>query len=64
VLGQAFAQPGPAVVEAVVDPNEPAMPGHATMEQAMKFGEALIRGQKDRWAILKNVLKQQIREVV
>ena len=64
VLAQAFAQSGPAVVEAVVDPNEPAMPGHVTMEQAAHFAEALVRGQKDGWAIIEDVLKQQIREVV
>jgi pyruvate dehydrogenase (quinone) len=64
VLGQAFAQQGPAVVEAVVDPNEPLMPGHVTVEQAWKFGESLIRGEKDRWSILKNVVKQKVREVV
>lgn len=63
-LAQAFAHPGPALVEAVVDPNEPAMPGHVTMDQAWHFAEALIRGQKDRWAIIKDVLQQQIREVV
>jgi pyruvate dehydrogenase (quinone) len=64
VLSQAFTQPGPAVVEAVVDPNEPLMPGHVTMDQAWKFAESLARGEKDRWSILKNVLKQQVREVV
>lgn len=64
VLAQAFAQPGPAVVEAVVDPHEPAIPGHVTMEQAWHFATALVRGQKDRWAIIKGILKQQVREVV
>jgi pyruvate dehydrogenase (quinone) len=64
VLACAFAHPGPAVVEAVVDPNEPAMPGHVTMDQALKFAESVVRGQKDGWGILKNVVKQQIREVV
>src|SRR5207248_5288370 len=37
VLGQAFAHDGPAVVEAVVDAHEPAMPGHVTMDQAWHF---------------------------
>ncbi len=64
VLGRAFAEPGPAVVEAVVDPNEPALPGHVTVKQAYHFAEALVRGEKDRWAILKDVAKQKIREVV
>jgi pyruvate dehydrogenase (quinone) len=64
VLGQAFAHQGPAVVEAVVDPNEPAIPGHVTLEQATRFAESLVRGQKDGWAIIKDVLKERVREVV
>ncbi len=64
VLGQAFAHPGPAVVEAVVDPNEPPMPGHATLDQAMHFAEAMIRGESKRSAILKTVLENTVREVV
>jgi pyruvate dehydrogenase (quinone) len=64
VLGKAFAHPGPAVVQAVVDPNEPAMPGHVTLEQAWKFAEALVRGEKDCWAIIKNQLTERVREVV
>ena len=64
VLGQAFAHPGPALIQAVVDPNEPAMPGHVTMDQAWKFAKALARGEKDRWAIIKNQALDRIREVV
>lgn len=64
ILRQAFAQPGPAVIEAVVDPNEPPMPGNVTIEQALKFSEAMLKGEKDRAAILKTVLKDKIREVV
>jgi pyruvate dehydrogenase (quinone) len=64
VLRQAFAQPGPVVVEAVVDPNEPALPGHATLDQAWHFAEALARGEKDRWKIMKNLVAEKVREVV
>lgn len=64
VLSKAFRHPGPAVVEAVVDPNEPALPGHVTMDQAWKFAESLARGEKHRWSILKDVVKQTVREVV
>src|SRR5262249_30597941 len=56
VLKAAFASRGPAVVEAVIDPHEPAMPGHVTMDQALKFAESLARGEKDRWDIIKDVL--------
>jgi pyruvate dehydrogenase (quinone) len=64
VLSKAFNHPGPAVVEAVVDANEPALPGHVTMDQAWKFAESLARGEKHRWSILKDVVKQTVREVV
>jgi pyruvate dehydrogenase (quinone) len=47
-----------------VDANEPPMPGHATTKQALGFAEALIRGEKDRWTIIKTVIKDKIREVI
>jgi pyruvate dehydrogenase (quinone) len=64
VLRQALAHPGPAVVQAVVDPNEPPMPGHISTDQALKFAEALARGQRDRLGIIKTVLENTVREVV
>ncbi|MBA2251335.1 MAG: pyruvate oxidase [Nitrospirales bacterium] len=64
VLQEAFAHSGPAVVEAVVDPNEPPLPGKITTEQALQFAKALARGQKDRWNIIKTMVENKIREVV
>jgi pyruvate dehydrogenase (quinone) len=64
VLREALAQPGPALVEAVVDPNEPPMPGHATMRQTLHFAEAILRGQREGWDIVKTVIKNKVREVV
>jgi pyruvate dehydrogenase (quinone) len=64
VLAEAFAHPGPALVEAVVDPNEPAMPGHATLEQAWHFAKALVRGEKYSKSIIKTVLADTVREVI
>ena len=64
VLSEALAYNGPAIVEAVVDANEPSLPGHVSVKQALKFAEALARGEKHRWKIIKNVVKEQIREVV
>jgi pyruvate dehydrogenase (quinone) len=63
-LERALAHRGPAVVQAVVDANEPPMPGRVTTEQAMKFAEALVRGQKDAWQIIKTVFEDKVREVV
>ena len=64
VLREAFAAPGPALVEAVIDPNEPPMPGKITTDQALKFSEAMMRGDKDAWKIIKTVVEDRIREVV
>lgn len=64
VLRAAFDHPGPAVVQAVVDPNEPPLPGKITTDQAWQFAKALARGQKDRWDIIKTVVENKIREVV
>jgi pyruvate dehydrogenase (quinone) len=64
VLQDMFHHPGPAVVEAVVDPSEPPLPGKITTEQAWHFAKALARGQKDRWDIIKTVVEDKVREVV
>jgi pyruvate dehydrogenase (quinone) len=64
VLREALAYDGPAVVQAAVDPNEPPLPGNITMKQALKFAEALLRGEKDRWEIIKTVVEDKIREVI
>jgi pyruvate dehydrogenase (quinone) len=68
VLREAFAQPGPAVVEAVVDANEPPLPGKIKTQQALHFAQALLKGQPDKWNIISNAMKdvigQKVREVV
>ncbi len=64
VLREALGHPGPTVVQAVVDPNEPPMPGKIKTEQAIKFAEALARGQKDAVGIIKTVLSDKVREVI
>ena len=56
--------PGPAVLEAVVDPYEPPMPAHVSAKQAAMFAESLIRGEPNRGAIIKTVFKDGIRELI
>lgn len=63
-LEAALAYPGPAVVQAVVDPNEPPMPGKLTTRQALHFAKALARGQKGRREIVETVLENAVREVI
>jgi len=64
ILRQALSHPGPALVQAVVDPNEPPLPGNVTSEQAFKFAESLAKGQKDSWQIIKTVIKDKVREII
>ncbi len=47
-LEEALRHPGPVVVQAVVDPNEPPMPAKVTPEQTLKMAEALVRGEPNR----------------
>jgi hypothetical protein len=44
VLRGALTEPGAALVECVVDPNEPPMPGKITTDQAIGFAKTLAQG--------------------
>ena len=64
VLREALAYDGPAVIQAVVDPNEPPMPGHINTMQALHFAKSLARGEKDRVRHHQDRPQGQIREVI
>jgi pyruvate dehydrogenase (quinone) len=64
VLREALNYPGPALVDAVVDANEPPMPGKIKTEQAVHFGEALLKGDKNAGKIIQTVLKDKVREIL
>lgn len=63
-LAEALAHPGPALIEAVVDPLEPPLPPHITAEQAKQFATALIRGEPDGLSIARKALATKVRELV
>ena len=64
VLDQALATPGPVLVEAVVDPFEPPMPGKVSVEQAAMLGRSLARGEPNRKEIALTIASNKIRELV
>jgi pyruvate dehydrogenase (quinone) len=64
LVARAFAVDGPVVVEAIVDPLEAPLPASIKPDQAVKFAEALLRGEPDRVAIAKTNLGNKIRELV
>ncbi len=64
VIEQFLAAPGPAILEAVVDPNTAPMPGKIKMEQALKFAESIARGEPKGLDIVKEAFKDRAREVI
>lgn len=64
IVREALAHKGPTVVQAVVDPNEPPIPGKINTEQELHFSKALARGQKDALKIVKTISIDKFREVI
>jgi len=56
--------PGPAVLQTLVDPFEPPMPGKVTAEQALKFAESLARGEPNRAKIALTAVSNKVRELI
>ena len=64
VMAEFLNAPGPAVLQAVVDPLEPPMPGNIKAEQALHFAESLARGEPNRKKIALTALSDRVREVI
>jgi pyruvate dehydrogenase (quinone)/pyruvate oxidase len=64
VLGKALATPEPVLIEAVVDPFEPPMPAKIKPKQALKFAEAMARGEPDRMKIATTIMEDKVRELI
>jgi len=59
-LAAALAFDGPALVDVVVNPDEPPMPPKVSYEQAKGFAEAFLRGQPRRAAIASTLLHDKL----
>ncbi len=64
IIDSALAVAGPALIEAVVDQNEPPLPAKVKPQQALHFAESLAKGTKDWEKIAATVAKDKIRELV
>ncbi|MGE5374400.1 MAG: thiamine pyrophosphate-dependent enzyme [Bacteroidota bacterium] len=64
ILDQALATQGPVIIEAVVDPHEPPLPAEITTDQALKFAEALAKGEPRRMKILATIAEDKVREII
>ena len=63
-IEQFLNAPGPAILQAVVDPLEPPMPGKIKAEQALHFAESLARGEPNRGKIALTVASDKVKEMV
>jgi pyruvate dehydrogenase (quinone) len=63
IMRKALSMPGPAVIDAHIDPYEAPMPGHISSDQAWHFTESMMRGDKERLDIIKTVIENKIRRV-
>jgi len=64
VLDEFLSAPGPAVLQAVVDPFEPPFPAKVKAEQALRFAESLARGEPNRIKIALTALSDKVREII
>lgn len=62
-LEQAIASGKPAIVEVVVDPNEPPLPSKISATQALNFAEALAKGQPDGGKIALTIFRDKLNEL-
>jgi pyruvate dehydrogenase (quinone) len=56
--------PGPALVEAVVDPNKPRMPPKVTLKQAAHLAGSLARGTPAAVTIALTIASDTVRKLV
>jgi pyruvate dehydrogenase (quinone)/pyruvate oxidase len=61
---KALAMPGPVIIETVVDQYTAMLPAKIKPEQAIKFSEALLRGEPHRMRIALTAASDTVRQVV
>jgi pyruvate dehydrogenase (quinone)/pyruvate oxidase len=64
ILDRALRAPGPVIIEAIVDPNEPPLPPKVTARQAAHFAESLAKGTPNRRKIIETVVENKVRELL
>jgi pyruvate dehydrogenase (quinone)/pyruvate oxidase len=64
VMDKFIHAPGPAVLQAVVDPYTAPLPGRIRAEQALHFAESIARGEEDPVEIMKEAFKDKARQLL
>jgi pyruvate dehydrogenase (quinone) len=61
---EALAADRPTLLDVHTDPDVPPIPPHATFQQMKDAGEALLRGDEDRWGVIKEGIKTKAQELL
>jgi pyruvate dehydrogenase (quinone)/pyruvate oxidase len=64
ILDAVMQTEGPAIVEAVVDPQEPPLPPQVDFEQATQFVKAVVKGEREGKKLMAKIVKNRAREMV
>jgi pyruvate dehydrogenase (quinone) len=59
---RALAADRPTLLDVRCDPNVPPIPPHATLDQVKDAGRAILKGDQDRWGIVKEGVKTKVQE--
>jgi len=62
-VAAALAHPGPALLDVVVNPDEPPLPAKITYQQAKGFAQSFLRGQPRRASITSTLFRDKIRQL-
>ena len=62
-MASAMSTPGPVLIEAIIDANEPPMPPKASLQQSAHMAEALARGTPVRRRMALTVNSDTVRQV-
>jgi pyruvate dehydrogenase (quinone) len=61
---EALAADRPTVLDVHTDPDVPPIPPHATFQQMKDTAEALLKGDEDRWGVIKEGIKTKAQELM
>jgi len=61
---EALAADRPTVLDVRVDPDVPPIPPHSTFEQAVNAAKAMVKGDEDRWGMLREGVKTKAQDLL
>jgi pyruvate dehydrogenase (quinone) len=61
---RALAADRPTLLDVRCDPNVPPIPPHATLDQMKDAGRAILKGDQDRWGVVKEGVLTKVQELL